>query len=101
MAILATKTMDYPYKHPDSKEAYDLDIVNWLASGETILSATVTRTGPDNSLTLVGTPIISGSRIKQWVEGGTNGEDYILDYEAVTSLDYEHRAQLIIPVRKA
>jgi hypothetical protein len=99
MAMHATKRMDYPYKHPNAKLDYDLDLVNWLDTGETISSATVTRSGSDTVLELVGSALISGSRIKQWVRAGTDGVDYLLTYAGTTSVGRIFVAELIIPVR--
>jgi hypothetical protein len=63
-------------KQPREIIDLEFDFRNRLVDGESIVTAEVEVDDP--TLTLVGTAVISGSRVVQWVSGGTSGVTYKL-----------------------
>ena len=59
------------------------DVIEDLASGETIASCTAAATPA--GLTLTGLVQISGTQIHQIVEGGVAGTDYVIRFTMTTS----------------
>ena len=68
MAILATYT-----QQPADRLDYDFDYTNWLFDGDTVQSAIAAST--PTGLT-VGTPVVSLTKVKLWISGGTNLATY-------------------------
>ena len=73
-------------KQPSENRAYSMDFSALLGEGETIASVTsVTFSGPDAALTLVGLPTFSGSFVSQRIKDGTAGVRYNVTFLVVTS----------------
>ena len=75
----------WPYKvstakDPDATLDYKLDWSNWLATGESIATATVTVTGA----TLVSNSNTT-TTVTAWVSGGTVGEQVRIQYRITTN----------------
>ncbi len=70
---------------------------DWLASGETISSATVTA---DSGLTVDSSGLTkSNTAVTAWVSGGTDGEDYNLVFQVETSDSRTDERTMRIKVR--
>lgn len=68
-------------KRPGEIINLTFDFTLEVPAGVTITSATVTQSilgGPGGSITLSGSPTISGSKVFQMVSGGTANADYML-----------------------
>lgn len=68
-----------------------VDFISRLASGETILAASVVASlysgnDPTPAAIVSGVPTISGSQVIQLIVGGVLGNIYELAYKAITSL---------------
>lgn len=68
-----------------------------LQSGESITGATVTVS--PSGLTLVGSPVIDGDEVRQVIEGGVDGDDYVLEFEVDTSASFTYIDHYLIRVR--
>ena len=82
---------DYDPANPDESEVYGLDFTNYLARGETILTATSDLTvfeGTDADPTshLSGSPSVSGATVSQRLLTLTSGVTYTLSFTAVTTM---------------
>ena len=79
--ILATYT-----KQPADVLDYDIDYVEWLASGDTIDSATATATPDDDSFEILEPlVIVTGTRVKVWTRGGLNVSTYKVEVTTTTT----------------
>lgn len=67
-------------KDPDATLDYQLDWSDWLATGESIASATVTVTGA----TLVSSSYTT-TTVTAWIRGGTAGERARIQYRITTN----------------
>lgn len=83
MAVLETYE-----KQPNDDKDYDIDYLEWLPEGDTLLSATYVVTcltdGSPYDL-LVNHVDVSSSRIKVWVSGGVDGQKYKVTILAETA----------------
>ena len=68
----------------------------WLATGETIDSATAVV--DDDGLTLNGDAQIDENEIAQFIEDGVAGTDYIVTFHYVTSLGEEDDLNYLVKV---
>ena len=69
-------------QQPADKLDYDIDYSEWLVTGDSLLSATVTV----DPVGLTVDHIIVGKKIKVWAYGGTNLVKYKITVTATTSL---------------
>lgn len=85
--------MTKPYlKDPDAVLDYVFNWGEWLASGDTISSKTIT---PASGLTVNSSSIVAGTdragtavtagAVQVWVQGGTDGSEYTLLCHIVTA----------------
>ena len=81
--------MQFTDKDPSEVVRLGIDFANLLATGETISTATVTcRTaaGVDTTTAMIsGSKVISGSIVRQLVQGGSAGTTYKLSFLVTTS----------------
>ena len=83
--------LEYEVKRPGESRLYDFDFTKLLSTGETIASVTsVTQTNRGNvagsSDLTIGAPSDDGASLAQArISAGTDGEDYCLEAEVVTS----------------
>lgn len=73
-------------KRPNESRAYNIDFVNLLAVGppaETITTVS-SVTGSPAGLTITS-PIISGTKVQVRISGGTNGIEYVITANIITS----------------
>lgn len=68
-------------KDPNAVLDYGWDWTNWLASGETISTTTVTAT---SGITKTTPQIVSG-KVSIWLSGGTAGRRYFVSCKITTS----------------
>lgn len=81
-------------KDPNSVLDYGFDWSTWLASGETLSSATWTiPTGITSSSPQLGT-----DSAKIWLSGGTAGEEYIIACKVVTSANRTDERSFVVQV---
>lgn len=74
-------------KDPDERKRYGLDYTKWLDTSETVVSVALTKTGPDNALTVEDSAISSnGKRVVFFVDGGTSGKQYSAYVTVTTSI---------------
>ena len=75
-------------KQPYDDKDYDVDYTDWLVSGDEVASATATvectTTPADEELEAYQVDT-SGSGVKVWVRGGTDGESYKVTIRTETS----------------
>lgn len=83
-----------PSKRPAEVLDYDLDYSQWLPSGDTVASATVTA---EDGITL-GEKVLSDTAVKQWVSGGTADTEYTITCTATTTGGRIKQDSIIIPV---
>lgn len=84
-------------KDPDAKLDYAFDWSDWLASGETISSQTVTAS--PTTMTVSGTAQAGGT-VTYWLTGGTDGVNYRVTCHIVTSVSREDDRTDTIMVRE-
>lgn len=91
MAVLNTYT-----KQPNDILDYDVEYVDFLSEGDSLLSATATVS--PIGLT-VNTPLIVGTTVKLWVSGGTAGIKYKVTVKTVTALSRTKEDELIFRLK--
>jgi len=70
-------------KTPAERKRYAVDYSNWLETGETVSSYTIT---PTSGLTISSSTLTTGNTVLVFfVAGGTAGQQYTLDILANTS----------------
>lgn len=69
-------------KRPDERLDYDMDFSRWLSSGDSVVSSVNTISGTGAT---IESSEISGTSIKLWISGGTDGESYTVTVEATTA----------------
>jgi hypothetical protein len=91
MAVLNTYT-----KQPNDVLDYDIEYADFLSEGDSLASAiaTVSPSG-----LIVHTPLVVGTTIKLWVEGGTSGVKYKITVKTVTTLSRTKEDELIFRVK--
>jgi hypothetical protein len=82
-------------KDPDAELDYGFNWSDWLATGETISSHTVTV---ETGLTKDSDSESSGV-VTVWLSGGTAGEDYSVECEIVTSASRTDERTMTIRVK--
>lgn len=83
-------------KQPADNLDYDFDFSQWLATGDTLSSSVVTS---DPGITL-GTKIQSATNIKQFVSGGTDGQEYKVSTTITTTNGLDKQVDILIAVRE-
>lgn len=74
--------LDTYTKQPAEVLDYDIDYTDWLETGDTIASKTVTA---ETGLTVDSSAIWGASKkVKVWISGGTNGTTYKVTVTIVT-----------------
>lgn len=96
-------TQFFQTKDPAAVVTLSFDCSGLLATGETITSASIVATtvfGTDTnpSAILSGLPTISGTTVKQVVQGGLDGRFYNLKLTFVTSLAATQVLEIVLPV---
>ena len=71
-------------KDPNAKLDYSVTWVEWLASDDSIVSATWT-VGTGLTLSASPAPSISGGVATAWLEGGSLNEDYVVTCQITTA----------------
>lgn len=88
MAATDRVVLSFTEKDPGETVRLGVDFETLLATGETISSAAVSirtlRGDSDPSAMLSGSPAIDGTAITELVSGGTDGDTYLLAFEATT-----------------
>jgi len=73
---------------PDFQGPLTLDFVNWLAAGDSIVSATAELiqldTGLDVATSRIGTVAVTGTQLTQTIGSLTPGREYLLRFLPVT-----------------
>jgi hypothetical protein len=96
MAYQGPNFNQMPPKDPVAVLPYSFSWANWLATGETISTATVTV--PDG-ITLFSEPVIDGGTVSFYLSGGTDGEAYLVACVIQTSLPDKDRRSFLLQVK--
>lgn len=72
----------WPAKSPDAILDYNFDFTSWLATGETLSSATITV---PTGITLYQAGEIVGSTVVFWLSGGSANQSYPVTCSFTTS----------------
>jgi len=89
------------HKQPADVQDYDIDFSAWLSGFSTadtiasISSVTVDKTG----LT-IPTTMLSGSKVKVWTSGGTDGVDYKITARIITTAGRTNEQEIIVKVKE-
>lgn len=95
------------YKQPAETLDFDIDFAQFLADGDTLVSAgdppvpsplnvVVTPAG----LTVGGTYVVdNGTTIKQWLSGGTNGARYKISITATSNAGRVKQVEFVVRVK--
>lgn len=90
--------LDWKWDFRATTNGSDTTVADWLASGETISSKTVTA---DSGLTVDSSSITdSSTSVTVWLSGGTAGEDYAVTCRIVTSASRTDERSIVIKCRQ-
>lgn len=92
MAILNTYI-----KQPSEVLDYDIEYVDFLSDGDSLFSGTASASPA--GLT-VHAPLVVGTKLKVWVEGGTAGITYKVTILATTTLSRTKEDELVFRVKE-
>lgn len=88
---------DTYYKQPSEVLDYDVDYSEWIPSGDTIASKTVTA---ESGITVDSSSINSSTHvIKVWLSGGTDGTLYKVTVLATTTAGRSKEKEFYVRVR--
>jgi hypothetical protein len=107
MSIVVTSQTGTTFspKDPAGVQFYGFDFTAWLASGEAVLSATVTASsevdGSDSTLAMISgvATLVNSARVQQLVMGGQANVSYLLTCVALTSLGQTLPLSATLPVQ--
>jgi len=94
------------YKQPAETLDYDIEFSEFLADGDTLvttgdpavpvpLDVTVVPSG----LMLGPTVVINGTRVKQWLSGGTNGVSYKITLTLTSNAGRVKQVEFVVRVK--
>ena len=90
-------------KQPWERKDYDVDASQWLAAGDSIVSAetpiVVCATDVTDTALVVETPIVSSPFIKLWISAGTNKKTYKITVRFTTAADRRVECEMVIKVK--
>ena len=85
-------------KQPAELLDYDVTYEDWIPDGDTVVSATVTVTTADDSLTVTKVEIMTPI-VKVWISGGISGTTYKITVLATTAEGRTKEAEFKLRVR--
>jgi hypothetical protein len=98
MGYLATYT-----KQPAEKLDYDSDCSDVVGIDDSVASVTATVTdiaGTEDPALLVVTPVVADAEtVKLWIEAGTSGKNYKVEFTVTTTLGRIKQGEIKIKVR--
>lgn len=85
MAIVGRRTKQV-WEEYDIEINFALDLhVGETLAGTSTVAAKEYPAGTAAPTFLLGSPSISGSKLIQWIQGGTDGTEYLVEFKAITS----------------
>ena len=86
-----------PRKQPDERLDYEIDYSRYFRDDDAVISAVVV--GATEGITVEDISN-TNTRSKFWVEGGDDGEEYVIKILATTSFGRKLEDDVIIPVKE-
>lgn len=86
-------------KQPVEVLDYDVDFTVWVPAPDYILSVAST-VKPSGELTIDQTDFYSGSWVKVWLSGGTDGKTYTIELTATTNDGRVKQTEFIVKVKE-